>query len=139
MPNTYQDLIYTSAQYAITVVVNSVPFQIVTGQVLDNSHNVETETIWAVGQAQPIGIKTNAESYKGKLEVQLGEWNAILQLAGYTSAIQMNGVIIAVTAYVGAFNMTVSGCVFSSQAINIKAKDKMTVASMDFEGLSIYQ
>ena len=100
---------------------------------------VEIETIHAVGQSPPIGLKTNAESYKGKIETTLGEWNAILLLQGYPSGIRINGAVIAMTAYVGGFSKTYTGVAFSTQGLSVKAKDKNVMISLDFEALSIDQ
>lgn len=136
MPN-YNSLIYTAADYKITLFVNNVAYPLQTVDNLGHNESVENETIYAIGTPQPIGNKTNAESYGGRLGIQHGELNAILLLQGYPSAIRITNATIAISAFTGGYNKTYTGVNIHGSALDIKSKDKQTIVNLDFTALAI--
>lgn len=136
MPN-YNALIYTAADYKITLFVNNVAYPLQTVDNIDQNESAENEVIYAVGTNLPIGNKTNAESYGGRLGIQNGELNAILLLQGYPTAIRITNATIAITAFTGGYAKTYTGVNIHGSALNVKSKDKQSVANLDFTALAI--
>jgi hypothetical protein len=137
MPNL-NSLILTAADYKVIMVIPGAgTFPLVT---VDNiSYNVarEEETIYAVGEELPIGNKRNAAKYSGRLSMQNGEINAVLSIAGLREATQIAGATIAITAVTGGFARTFSGLNINTESLDVKAKDKQSMVSLDWTATSI--
>lgn len=144
MPDLGQ-LIQTGADYKIVLDVpnalgtNSVAYPILTAQDFSYDVEVEDETIYAIGFRNPIGEKSNAKSYKGKITMQAGEVNAIMLLAGLNDATQIVGAVLAITAIQGGFARVFTGVNFNTESLAVKAKDKQTIISINWKGVGVNQ
>jgi hypothetical protein len=137
MPQLNQ-LILTAADYKVIMNVpgqGTFPIQTAESFSWDNSR--EDETIYAIGEEDPIGEKRNGAKYSGRLAMQVGELNAILQLLGLVEASQIANITFSITAIQGGFSRTYSGFNINSESVDIKAKDKHSVANMAWKALSI--
>jgi hypothetical protein len=93
------------------------------------------ETIYAIGETDPVAEKTNAKSYKGKFSVQVGEMAAAFKYLRISDATQIRGAVIAIVSFDGLFARSFVGVNVLSEAFDIKAKDKSSVLNMDFVAL----
>ena len=135
MPN-YNDLIYTSADFKIVLsITGGGAYSLLTVEELSQNISKEEELIYAVSQQNAIGNKQNAKKITGKLAMQLGEMNAILLLEGLPDATEITNATIAVAAIVGGFQRTYQNVNINTESFNIKAKDKQTVVSTDWNCL----
>lgn len=136
MPN-YNQLIYTAADYKIVLAITGGgAYPLLTATVADSNISKEEELIYAISNQNAIGNKQNAKKITGKLSMQVGELNAILQLEGLPDATEIVNATIAVVALVGGFQRTFQNVNINTEGINIKAKDKQTEAAMDFTALA---
>jgi hypothetical protein len=137
MPNL-NSLILTAADYKVILVVNNVgSFPIITADSINWSNTREEETIYAIGEEEPIGAKRNAVKYSGKLSLQVGEMSAILQVAGLADMTQIAGATLAITAVQGGFSRTYSGMNINTESVDVKAKDKQSMVSLDWTATAI--
>lgn len=130
-------LILTAADYKCVLIVNNITFNLLTLESISWSNAREEETIYAIGDDEPIGQKRNAVKYSGKLSMQFGELNAVLQLAGYREATQLTDATLAITAVRGGVSRVYSGLSINTEGVDVKAKDKQTIANLDWNALSI--
>lgn len=139
-PNLNQ-LIINSATCSIWITIPTLdgllPFQLLTVQNFDFNDTASGELIYAIGYRDPIGNQSNENKYDGKLTMQLGEINAILQICGFSSSIQINNAQIAVAALTGGFAKSYQSININSDSSSIKAKDKETLVSMDFLSIGL--
>lgn len=137
MPSQNQ-LILTGAQYKAILIIpggGSYPFK--TLETISWSETSEGETIYAVGEEDPIGEKSNNNKYGGKFTAQNGEMSAICAIEGIVSPIRIRNAIIAITALVGGFSKTFTGININSATVDVKRKDKETLINCDFAALSV--
>ena len=131
-------LIFTAADYKILLIIPGVgSFILQTAETYSHDVAREEEVIYAIGTVQPIGNKTNAVSYKGKLSIQVGELNAILQIGGYPEATFIQGATLAVAALNGTYSRTWSNLNINSESTGVKAKDKQTMAELAWTALGV--
>jgi hypothetical protein len=131
-------LILTAADYKVMLVVPGAgSFPIITADSISWSNAREEETIYAIGEEEPIGAKRNAVKYSGKLSVQVGEMSAILQQAGLVEMTQIAGATLALTAVQGGFNRTYAGMNINTESVDVKAKDKQSMVSLDWTATAI--
>lgn len=139
-PNLNQ-LIINSATCSIWITIPTLdgllPFQLLTVQNFDFNDTASGELIYAIGYRDPIGNQSNENKYDGKITMQLGEINAILQICGFSSSIQIAGAQIAVAALTGGFQKSYQSININSDSSSIKAKDKETLVSMDFLSIGL--
>lgn len=140
MPNLNQ-LIITSAFYRIILVVptaiGSLTFPLLTVSSVDWNDASEGEDIYAIGTEEPIGNKTNANKYSGKLSLQVGELNAILSGSGFNSAIRIRNATLAITALTGGYAKTYKNVNILTDSSATKAKDKESLTSLDFNAIGL--
>lgn len=138
-PNLNQ-LIINSATCSIIIVIPTalglLTFPLLTVQTFDFNDGASGELIYAIGQRDPIGNQSNENKYDGKISLQLGEINAILQLCGFNSAIDIAGATIAVAALTGGFKKSYLSVNCNSDSSSIKAKDKETLVSLDWMAIA---
>ena len=138
MPVNANALIYTGADFKIFLsIAGGGTYQLLTGDSVAPATAKEEELIYAIGQEDAIGNKQNARKRSGKVSMQLGELQAILDLEGLLDATDIVGATIAITAIQAAFARTYKGVNFNTEGFDIKRKDKETIASMDFTALSM--
>ena len=137
MPIQVNQLIITSADYKIILIADGVAFPLLTVEGFSFNHAAENEDIYAVGQEDPIGNKTNAVKRSGKLSMQNGEMAVVLQTLGYAESIKLRGCTIAVASKTGVFTKSWGGVNINSEAVDIKAKDKQSLISMDWSALTV--
>lgn len=131
-------LILTAADYKVMLVVpNAGSFPIITADSISWSNAREEETIYAIGEEDPIGAKRNATKYSGKLSMQVGEMSAILQSAGLIDMTQVAGATLAITAVQGGFARTYAGMNINTESVDVKAKDKQSMVSLDWTATAI--
>lgn len=121
---------------------NKATYQIKTALSLSQNNSVENEKIYAIGQRAPIANIKNAEDFKGSIEIQVGELVEMLLLAGVSTGIRINNATLAITAVstnnVSTPFLRVYGNVnINGEKIDIKAKEKDSKASLDFEALTL--
>ena len=132
------NLVFTSADYKIIVAMSSgTAYPLQTAEMVSTSNAREEETIYAIGTEEPIAAKRNAVKYSGKLTLQAGELNAILELEGLVEGSQIANATLAIAALNGAFARTYSGVNFNTESLDVKAKDKETPISMDWTAVAI--
>lgn len=143
-PNLNQ-LIINSATCSIYIIIPTAlrptgqPFPLLTVQTFDFNDSASGELIYAIGQRDPIGNQSNENKYEGKITIQLGEINAILQLCGFSSSIQIANATISVAALTGGFAKSYVSVNCNSDSSSIKAKDKETLVSLDWMAIGIGQ
>ena len=140
MPN-YNSLVFTGADYKVVLIIKNGAlngtYVIQTGGNISWTDASENESIYAIGQEDPIAEKSNANKYSGKLSLQAGEINSILALEGFASAIRIRGAVLAITALNGIFKKTYSGININSASQDVTSKAKESLLNMDFNALSI--
>lgn len=134
-------LIITAATYKVILVVptatGSLSFPLKTAASLDWNDTSEGEHIYAMGEEDPIGNKSNANKYAGKLVLQVGELNAILSLCGFNSAIRIRNATLAITALQGGFAKVYKSLNINSDNSSSKAKDKESLTSLDWNAIGV--
>jgi hypothetical protein len=137
MPNL-NSLVLTSSDYKVLLIIPNVgTFPLKTVETIGYNNAREQETIYSIGQDEPIAQKRNAVKYSGKISMQQGEINAILQSAGLVEATQIAGATLAVTATTGGFSRVHSGVTINTEALDIKAKDKQSIVQLDWTALAV--
>lgn len=129
-------LIYTSADYRITLTANGIPVPLNTVESFDYGRDVESEYIHSIGTEEPIGLKTNTATYPGKLSLQAGELELFLAAQGLVFASQITDAVIAIiggTTLVKVFK----GVVIKSHKGSVKVKDKQSLITLDFESIGV--
>ncbi len=134
-------LVITSAGYRIILKVptatGSIAFPLLTVASIDWNDASENEDIYAIGQEDPIGNKSNANKYSGKISLQVGEANALLSLSGYNSFIRVRGATLAITALTGGYAKTYLNVNINSDMSSTKAKDKESLTGIDFNAIGL--
>lgn len=137
MPNRNQ-LIITAAQYTgMLIIQGGGSYKLDTIESISMSETSEGETIYAVGEEDPIGEQSNANKYSGKVGLQVGEMNAILLIEGLRSAIRIRNCTFSIAALKGGFTRTFLGCNINTATCDIKRKDKESLYSLDFNAVGI--
>jgi hypothetical protein len=132
------DLVLTAADYKVLIIIPGAgSYPLLTVETVSYNNAREEETVYAVGVEEPIAAKRNAAKYSGKLSLQNGELSAILQIAGLVEATQIAGATLAITAVTGGFQRTHSGLNINSESLDIKAKDKQSIVSLDWTALTV--
>ena len=132
------NLVFTAADYKALLIIPGVgSFPLQTIETISYNNAREEETIYAVGTEEPIAAKRNAVKYSGKLTLQNGELSAMLQIAGLVEATQIAGATLAITSVTGGFSRTHSGLNINSESLDIKAKDKQSIVSLDWTALTV--
>lgn len=130
-------LIYTAADYKITLLFNGIGIPLQTCQDFSSNIKSEEEDIFAIGQTDPIGSKTNATTYAGKLSAQAGEILTFMRLNGFANTLQIQGATLAIVALGNpALTKIFSGVNVTSEDLNIKAKDKQSLVEMNWKAVS---
>lgn len=141
MPNLNQLIISSqTCSIVLTVPVAVGPpktFPLQTVQTIDFNDTAEGELIYSIGNVNPIGNKSNANKYDGKISLQLGEINAILAICGFSSSIQIQNAQLAIAALTGGFVKSYKSININSDSSSIKAKDKETMTSLDFLSIGL--
>lgn len=131
-------LILTAADYKVLLnIPGKGAFPLLTLDSISSTIAKEQETIYAIGEENPIGEKSNAKKYSGKLSIQVGEISAVLMLCGFIESTQITGATLAITAIQGGFSRVYSGMNINTENIDIKAKDKQSMASLDWNSISV--
>ena len=131
-------LILTAAEYKVLIIIpNGGAFPLLTAESLSYSNVRESEAFYAIGEEKPIGVKRNAARYTGKLTMQNGELSDILQICGLVEAPQIANATLAITAIQGAFSRTYIGININTENLDVKAKDKQSIVSLDWEALDL--
>lgn len=141
-PNLNQ-LIINSATCSIWITIPTatgpIPFQLLTVQNFDFNDTSSGELIYGIGYRDPIGNQSNENKYDGKISLQLGELNAILQICGFSSSIQINGAQLAIAALIGGFQKSYQSVNINSDSSSVKAKDKESLVSLDWLAIGLGQ
>lgn len=137
MPNLNGLIIGADEYDAVLIISGGGTYPIETLESLDWSETSEGETIYAIGNSDPIGEKSNANKYGGKISLQVGEANAILSLEGLASMIRIRNAVIAVTAPTGGFAKTFIGVNINTANVSMKRKDKESLMNCDFNCVGI--
>lgn len=131
-------LVITAAEYKVILIIpNAGTFPILTADSVSWNNSREEETVYAIGEEEPIAAKRNAAKYTGKLSLQMGEISSILSISGLRDATQIAGATLAITALRGGFGRVYSGLNINTESLDVKAKDKQTIVSLDWTALSI--
>jgi hypothetical protein len=131
-------LILTAAEYKVMLIIPNVgSYPLLTMDSIGYNNAREEETIYAIGEEEPIGAKRNAAKYSGKFSLQAGELYSIMALAGLRDATQIAGAVLAITAVRGGFARVYSGLNINTEALDVKAKDKQSMISLDWTAQAI--
>lgn len=140
MPNL-NELIISSQTCSIVLTVPTagptLTFPLLTVASIDFNDKSEGELIYAVGQEDPIGNKSNANSYDGKISLQMGEVNALLALCGFNSSIRIRGAQLSIAALTGGFVKAYTSVNINTDSSSVKNKDKETLTSLDFMAIGL--
>lgn len=134
------NLVFTAAEFKIILTLNNGLSKIVlTSTSIDMSSERETESIYAIGQQEPIAEKRNAAKYSGSLEFQVGEMSQFLTEAGLTEATQIEGSMLSIVSLTGTppFARVYSYVNINGESISIKAKDKDSKASLKWNARAV--
>ena len=134
-------LVYTSSDYKIVISAKNDAGQTITAPVmivedLGYGAKKEVEYVHAIGSDEPRALKTNTSTYPGKLSIEAGELEILLIALGLVFATQIQSFTIAIIAgptLVKSFK----NCVFDSHDATIKAKDKRSLISLNFNALGV--
>lgn len=137
MPNLNQLILGANQYEAVLNISGGGTYLLETLESLSWSETSEGETIYAIGQEDPIGEKSNANKYGGKMVIQNGEMNSILLLEGLVSAIRIRNAVVAITGIVGGFAKTFLGANINTANVDLKRKDKESLINCDFNCVGI--
>lgn len=132
--------VFTAADFKIILTLNNgVSRIILTSLGVDMSTERETETIYAIGQSEPIAEKRNAAKYSGSLEFQVGEMVQMLATAGLKEATEIEGAQLSIISLTGTppFARVYSYVNINGESISIKAKDKDSKASLKWNSRAL--
>lgn len=137
MPNLNK-LILTAADYKVLLnIPGRGAYPLLTLETISQNIAREQETIYAIGDEDPIGEKRNGNKFSGKLTLQVGEMSAILMLAGLVESTQIVNATLAITAIQGGFARVYSGLNINTETIDVKAKDKQSMVNLDWNALKV--
>jgi hypothetical protein len=131
------NLVLTGADYKILWIIGTKTFPILTADNISYNDTIESEQHYAVGETKPIALKRNGEKTDGKLSIQNGEMADILSTLGYVKATQIENSILTIVATAGPLKRTHVHLNINGGSVDIKAKDKATLISLDWECLEV--
>jgi len=136
-----QQYILSASDYKILFILNNrVPFYVLSGVNITMDIGSETEIIYVAGQTKPAQLKKNNKRFSGTIEMQSGEWAALLTLAGTSNGVTIEDAILAITninIVAANFNRVFSGLMITNDNSTIGAKDKSTPITLRWEALDI--
>lgn len=131
-------IIFTAADYKAALNIPGVGvFMMKTINNIGWGETAENELIYAIGDTEPIGNKQNASKYSGKFSAQEGEMYNILVAAGIKTATKIQNATLSITSLTGGPSYTFTGMCINTSNIDIKAKDKESIRSLDWTAISI--
>lgn len=134
-------LVLTAADYNTIITIptsfGKVRYLFLTNSELNYDVAVEGEYSYAIGSNEPIANKTNGKSYKIGWSLQSGELNAILQLCGFKSAVDIQGATVTIAALVGAFVLTFKNVNILGDSGSITAKGKETINKLTGQAIGL--
>lgn len=133
----FNKLIFTSSDYLMAVSVNGVTAPISVLESFDYGAKKEVEVIHRIGSDEPAGVKSNASTYPGKIQMEAGELELFLKALGYVFATQVIGATVSVVTPEGDIVKVFRGCVFGTHDGSVKAKDKRSLISVEFMATSV--
>jgi hypothetical protein len=137
MPNL-NNLIITAKEYKCALNIPGVAtFPLLTLSEVNWDEKAETETFHSVGNSDPIGVKSNANSYNCKFTLQEGEYAILLKVLGINSAIEIPTATLAVVGLSNLNSYTFKNIVFGGAAMSVKNKDKETLRVLEATVLKI--
>lgn len=137
MPN-YNQLILTAAEYTFFLnIPGGGTYKLLTLDNIDITVSAEEELIYAVGEEDAIGNKQNARKVTGKMALQIGEIDSILNIEGFTDAVRIQGATLACTGIRGGVARTLKQLNFNTETWAIKRRDKESLSSLDFTALTV--
>ena len=135
----FNGLILTAAEYKVTLTLNNgVIFLLNTLESFGYEATRDEELIPAIGQAEPIGVKSNFAKYRGSMALQIGEISSILRLGGLSEPTQINGATLALVPT----NPLAQAVIFNDVQVtsgktDIKAGELKTVTTIDWVCLAM--
>jgi hypothetical protein len=135
----FNGLILTAAEYKVTLTLNNgVIFLLNTLESFGYEATRDEELIPAIGQAKPIGVKSNFAKYRGSMSMQIGEISSILRLGGLAEPTEITKATLALIPT----NPLAASIIFqdvqvTSGKTDIKAGELKTVTNMDWVCLEI--
>jgi hypothetical protein len=133
----FNKLIFTSSDYLLAVSVNGVTAPISILESFDYGAKKEMEVIHRIGSDEPAGVKSNASTYPGKIQMEAGELEIFLKSLGFVFATQIIGATVSVVTPEGDIVKVFRGCVFGTHDGSVKAKDKRSLISIEFMATSV--
>lgn len=132
--------VFSAADFKIILTLNNgVSRIILTSLGVDMSTEREAETIYAIGQSEPIAEKRNAAKFSGSLEFQVGEMVQMLATSGLKEATEIEGAQLSIISLTGTppFARVYSYVNINGESISIKAKDKDSKASLKWSARAL--
>jgi hypothetical protein len=137
MPN-YSKLYYSAAEYKIFLsVANGTTAPLLTVSDFEDNEKIESEPQHVVGEIDPVAIKVNGRTFTGKLTAAAGEMEILLQANGLSKYTDIQNANIIVSSFDGIIVKRIIGVFINSKSLPIKAKDKSTLISLDYEYLDV--
>ena len=136
MPN-YNALVYTAADFKIILLIDGIPFPLLTLQDFGSSIKKEEETIYAIGEIDPIAEKSTGKGYSGKVSIEAGELTRILLATGLTDATDIQGAQLGITSKDGFYHRVYSGVNINSEDTDFKVKDRHIPVPLTWKAISV--
>ncbi len=132
-------LVFTSSDYKITLSATGpngrFPIILNIVESFDYSAKKESEYIHVIGTDEPQALKTNTSTYPGKITIEAGELELFLIACGAVFITQLYDATISIVTLKGDLVKIFKSCVFTDHSGAVKAKDKRSLISINFESL----
>lgn len=137
-----QNFIYSAKDFAVVFTLASgATFPVLTMKKFTSNVKLDTESIRAIGQVEPIAIQEKTKDITGTIQLQLGEFNNMLAAGGITDATDIKDAIIT---FIGTkienplpFARTYTHVYVSSEGIDITAGSAESLVDISYSSLSI--
>jgi hypothetical protein len=139
MSQVTESLVITAAEYkTILTLNNGQTYIILTPLGISMSTTRSEESIYAIGQNEPIANKRTETKYTGSLELQVGEWGTILKAAGLVEGTQVENANLAILSLNPlGIQRVYNGLNINDEGIDVKAKDKDSKVSLKWTAVSV--
>lgn len=149
MAKNYENLIISSADVSMNILVNGVMISVDTGVQLQANVAQDTQEIFAISQTDPIGIKRLNRRFTGSLSIQAGENEQILDAINailptpIASLCELSGFSLTWTLKMGTvaeprqYNYALNNVSVSSDDFSVDRNSPETQKSFNFTALQL--
>lgn len=130
-------LTYSADSYIMALSVNGVPYPLWLIEEVGYSSKKNTTYIYPMGSTEPIGIVPSESKYSGKISVEASILQTIMQINGYVVPTQIQNATFSIATYAGALVKVFSGVYITSADMDIKAKGKRSLVTLNFDAIEV--